>query len=155
LAVDGAGECGVADHSGSRAQAERAELTGGSVGAPEEPGHVPMSGANQNIGALCGGVGRAKLAYGLNRVLGEKMTVVVNTGDEFEHLGLAISPDLAAVVYTPGEVADEGRGWGRAEESWHFMESLAGLAGETWFRLGDRDLALHVLRSHALRSGAT
>ena len=114
-----------------------------------------MNGANQNIVALCGGVGGAKLAYGLNRVLGEKLTVVVNTGDDFEHLGLAISPDLDTVVYTLGELADEDRGWGRAEESWHFMESLAGLAGETWFRLGDRDLALHVLRSHALRSGAT
>lgn len=107
----------------------------------------------RNVVALCGGVGGAKLAYGLNRLLGANLTVVVNTGDDFEHLGLAISPDLDTVVYTLGEVADDERGWGRAGESWNFLESLAGLGGDVWFRLGDRDLALHVLRSCALRSG--
>lgn len=107
----------------------------------------------KNILALCGGVGGAKLAYGLNLLLGEKLTVVVNTGDDFDHLGMAISPDLDTVVYTLAELADEERGWGRADESWNFMASLASLSGETWFRLGDRDLALHVLRSRALRSG--
>ena len=105
--------------------------------------------------ALCGGVGGAKLAYGLNRLLGANLTVVVNTGDDFEHLGLTISPDLDTVVYTLGELADEERGWGRVGESWNFMESLAGLGGESWFRLGDRDLAVHVLRTRALRAGIT
>ena len=114
-----------------------------------------MSGAELNVVALCGGVGGAKLAYGLNRLLGAKLAVIVNTGDDFEHLGLAISPDIDTVVYTLGELADEERGWGRAGESWNFMEALGGLKGETWFRLGDRDLAMHVLRSRALSAGVT
>jgi LPPG:FO 2-phospho-L-lactate transferase len=114
-----------------------------------------MINGNIKVVALCGGVGGAKLAYGLNRLLGANLTVVVNTGDDFEHLGLSISPDLDTVVYTLGELADEDRGWGRAGESWNFMDSLVGLGGETWFRLGDRDLALHVLRSAALRAGVT
>jgi LPPG:FO 2-phospho-L-lactate transferase len=114
-----------------------------------------MTRPEKGIVALCGGVGGAKLAYGLNRLLGERLTVVVNTGDDFDHLGLAISPDLDTVVYTLGELADEERGWGRAGESWNFMEALAGLSGETWFRLGDCDLALHVLRSRALRAGVS
>ena len=86
-----------------------------------------MSGADLNVVALCGGVGGAKLAYGLNRLLGAKLAVIVNTGDDFEHLGLAISPDIDTVVYTLGELADEERGWGRAGESWNFMEALGGL----------------------------
>jgi LPPG:FO 2-phospho-L-lactate transferase len=114
-----------------------------------------MKSCDFKIVALCGGVGGAKLAYGLNRLLGANLTVVVNTGDDFEHLGLTISPDLDTVMYTLGELSDEDRGWGRAGESWAFMESLAGLGGETWFRLGDRDLALHVLRTRAMRAGAS
>jgi len=114
-----------------------------------------MTVASGKIVAVCGGVGGAKLAYGLNRILGANLTVIVNTGDDFEHLGLSVSPDLDTVVYTLGELADEERGWGRAGETWNFMESLSGLGGETWFRLGDRDLALHVLRSRALRAGVT
>jgi LPPG:FO 2-phospho-L-lactate transferase len=81
-----------------------------------------MTRPDKGIVALCGGVGGAKLAYGLNRLLGERLTVVVNTGDDFDHLGLAISPDLDTVVYTLGELADEERGWGRAGESWNFMK---------------------------------
>ena len=114
-----------------------------------------MTQDDKKIVALCGGVGGAKLAYGLNRLLGAKLSVVVNTGDDFEHLGLSVSPDLDTVVYTLGELADEERGWGRAGESWSFMDALGGLGGETWFRLGDRDLALHVLRSRALRAGVS
>jgi LPPG:FO 2-phospho-L-lactate transferase len=106
---------------------------------------------DNKVVALCGGVGGAKLAYGLDRLLGADLTVVVNTGDDFEHLGLVICPDLDTVVYTLGDLADDERGWGRAGETWNFMDSLAGLGGETWFRLGDRDLALHVIRSRALR----
>jgi LPPG:FO 2-phospho-L-lactate transferase len=105
--------------------------------------------------ALCGGVGGSKLAYGLNRLLGPNLTVVVNNGDDFVHLGLSISPDLDTVVYTLSELADEERGWGRADESWNLMESLSGLGGDTWFRLGDRDLALHLLRTRALSAGIT
>jgi LPPG:FO 2-phospho-L-lactate transferase len=118
-----------------------------------------MSGASQSgegrVVALCGGVGGAKLAAGLARVLGERLVVVVNTADDFEHLGLAISPDIDTVLYTLGGRADKERGWGRADESWRFLSALGELGGETWFQLGDLDLALHVLRTQALRAGRT
>jgi LPPG:FO 2-phospho-L-lactate transferase len=103
--------------------------------------------------ALCGGVGGAKLALGLERLIGSDLTVIVNTGDDFEHLGLHVSPDIDTVVYTLGGLSDLERGWGRADESWNFMEALGALGGETWFRLGDRDLAMHVERTRALRNG--
>jgi LPPG:FO 2-phospho-L-lactate transferase len=117
-----------------------------------------MSGARSRSGegrvvALCGGVGGAKLAAGLARVLKERLVVVVNTADDFEHLGLAISPDIDTVLYTLGGRADKERGWGRAEESWRFLSALGELGGETWFQLGDLDLALHVLRTQGLRAG--
>lgn len=105
--------------------------------------------------ALCGGVGGSKLAYGLNRLLGARLTVVVNTGDDFEHLGLKISPDLDTVLYALSDRSDDERGWGRAGETWNFMAALSELGGETWFRLGDRDLATHVQRTTALRGGAS
>jgi LPPG:FO 2-phospho-L-lactate transferase len=105
--------------------------------------------------ALCGGVGGAKLALGLYRRLGPNLTVIVNTGDDFEHLGLHVSPDIDTVIYTLGGLADLDRGWGRADESWNFMESLAALGAETWFQLGDRDLAMHVARTNALRNGVS
>jgi LPPG:FO 2-phospho-L-lactate transferase len=105
--------------------------------------------------ALCGGIGGAKLALGLYRLLGPNLTVVVNTGDDFEHLGLKISPDVDTVLYTLGGLADPQRGWGRAQETWAFMEALGVLGGETWFQLGDRDLALHVQRTEWLRGGKT
>jgi len=105
--------------------------------------------------ALCGGVGGAKLALGLERLLGADLTVIVNTGDDFEHLGLHVSPDIDTVLYTLSGLSDIERGWGRADESWNFMTSLADLGGETWFRLGDRDLAMHVERTRALRGGAS
>lgn len=103
--------------------------------------------------ALCGGVGGAKLALGLERLIGADLSVLVNTGDDFEHLGLHVSPDIDTVVYTLGGLSDLERGWGRGGESWNFMEALGTLGGETWFRLGDRDLAMHVERTRALRSG--
>jgi LPPG:FO 2-phospho-L-lactate transferase len=107
-----------------------------------------------SVVALCGGVGGAKLALGLSRVLDpEQLTVIVNTGDDFEHLGLHISPDLDTVLYTLSGLADGERGWGRAGETWEFMLALDELGGETWFRLGDRDLAIHVLRTQWLRTG--
>src|SRR4029078_9217669 len=81
------------------------------------------------------------------------MTVVVNTGDDIEHLGLNISPDLDTALYTMGGVADPERGGGRAQETWQFMESVRAMGGETWFQLGDRDLAMHVLRTQWLKAG--
>ena len=80
------------------------------------------------VAALCGGVGGAKLALGLERLIGADLTVIVNTGDDFEHLGLHVSPDIDTVVYTLGGLSDLERGWGRADESWNFMEALGGLA---------------------------
>jgi LPPG:FO 2-phospho-L-lactate transferase len=103
--------------------------------------------------ALSGGVGGAKLALGLSRVLpAEELLVVCNTGDDFEHLGLCISPDIDTVAYTLAGVANREVGWGRADETWSFMETLSTLGGETWFRLGDRDLAVHVERTRRLRT---
>ena len=82
--------------------------------------------------ALCGGIGGAKLALGLYRVLKpEQLAVIVNTGDDFEHLGLSISPDLDTLLYTLGGLADPERGWGRAHETWEFMRALGQLGGET------------------------
>jgi LPPG:FO 2-phospho-L-lactate transferase len=112
-----------------------------------------MNASGKHVLALCGGVGGAKLALGLYRLLGESLTVVVNTGDDFEHLGLKISPDLDTVLYTLAGLADPQRGWGRAEETWHFMDALRALGGETWFALGDRDLAMHVQRTEWLKAG--
>lgn len=103
--------------------------------------------------ALCGGVGGAKLALGLQAVLGTRLHIVINVADDFEHLGLHISPDLDTVLYTLGGLNDQQRGWGRAGESWNFMAALAQVGGETWFSLGDRDLALHVERTRRLAAG--
>lgn len=106
--------------------------------------------------ALSGGVGGAKLARGLARALpAAELTLVCNTGDDFTHLGLAICPDLDSVTYAVAGLADAERGWGRAGESWRFMEALRALGGPDWFNLGDQDLALHVWRSEQLRRGAT
>lgn len=103
---------------------------------------------------LAGGVGGARLALGLARVLApRRLAIVVNTGDDFEHMGLAICPDLDTVLYTLAGVHNPATGWGRRDETWSAMETFAQLGAETWFRLGDRDLALHVVRTHALRQG--
>jgi LPPG:FO 2-phospho-L-lactate transferase len=115
-----------------------------------------VSSSAGHVLALCGGVGGAKLAFGLTRLLGpDDLTIVVNTGDDFEHLGLAISPDLDTVIYTLSGLADADRGWGLAGETWNFLETLKRLGGEDWFMLGDRDLATHVLRTRALAAGET
>jgi LPPG:FO 2-phospho-L-lactate transferase len=106
--------------------------------------------------ALSGGVGGAKLALGLSRVLSaDELVVIANTGDDFEHLGLSISPDIDTVMYTLSGLANPEFGWGRHDETWSFMETLASVGGETWFRLGDRDLAVHVERTRRLRAGET
>jgi LPPG:FO 2-phospho-L-lactate transferase len=104
--------------------------------------------------ALAGGVGGARLAVGLARSLPpSRLALVVNTGDDFEHMGLTICPDLDTVLYTLAGVHNAATGWGRRDETWSALETFAQLGGETWFRLGDRDLALHVLRTRALRAG--
>jgi LPPG:FO 2-phospho-L-lactate transferase len=104
--------------------------------------------------ALSGGIGGAKLALGLYRVLppGE-LTVVANTGDDFEHLGLSISPDIDTLLYTLAGIDNPELGWGRRDETWTFMAALEALGGETWFKLGDGDLATHVERSRRLAAG--
>ncbi len=110
---------------------------------------------NGHVVALCGGVGGAKLAHGLTMALKpEELSVIVNTGDDFQHLGLSISPDLDSVIYALAGLSDPVRGWGRRDETWKFMEALKGLGGESWFQLGDGDLAIHVERSRRLAQGA-
>lgn len=106
------------------------------------------------IVALAGGVGGARLAKGLALALPEEqLTVVVNVGDDFEHLGLHVSPDIDTVLYTLAGLANPDTGWGREGETWAFMGALSKLGGETWFQLGDRDLATHVERTRRLRAG--
>jgi len=114
-----------------------------------------MSASNRSIVVvLSGGIGGAKLVCGLNRVLpAGDLVVIVNTGDDFEHLGFGISPDLDTVMYALAGLQDSQRGWGRRDETWNFMAALTALGGETWFALGDRDLAVHVERTRRLRAG--
>jgi len=118
-----------------------------------------MAGINRNNGrflALSGGVGGAKLALGLSRVLEpSQLTVIANTGDDFEHLGLYISPDLDTLLYTLAGINNPDLGWGRADETWNFMEAARQLGMDTWFQLGDRDLAVHLYRTDRQRRKAT
>ena len=108
-----------------------------------------------HVVALCGGVGGAKLAHGLAMALPPgQLTIIVNTGDDFSHLGLHIAPDLDSVMYALAGLSDPVRGWGRRNETWTFMDALRGLGGETWFQLGDGDLATHVERTRRLAGGA-
>ena len=104
--------------------------------------------------ALAGGVGGAKLAHGLAQILPpEDLTVIVNTGDDFEHYGLYICPDLDTVCYTLSGLANPETGWGRVDESWNAIENTSRLGGPDWFRLGDRDLGTHLERTRRLESG--
>jgi LPPG:FO 2-phospho-L-lactate transferase len=106
------------------------------------------------IVALAGGVGGAKLADGLAQILPpEDLTIVVNTGDDFEHLGLTICPDLDTVCYTLAGLANPDTGWGRAAETFHALKNIEKLGSEAWFRLGDKDLATHIERARRLREG--
>ena len=133
-----------------------------------------MSGPASYV-ALSGGIGGAKLSLGLAHVLGRgsdpspptsrscrddrregsdlRLTVIVNTGDDFEHLGLYVSPDVDTTLYTLGGVVNPETGWGRRDETWSFMQATAELGGPTWFNLGDRDLATHVERTRRLAAG--
>src|ERR1700676_1192533 len=104
--------------------------------------------------ALSGGVGGAKLALGLYPILPpDTLTIVANTGDDFEHLGLSVCPDLDTLLYTLSGHANSELGWGREGETWSFMAALEQLGGETWFRLGDGDLATHVERTRRFAAG--
>jgi LPPG:FO 2-phospho-L-lactate transferase len=106
------------------------------------------------VALLSGGVGGARFARGLvEAVPARDVTVIGNVGDDLDVLGLAVSPDLDSIVYALAGLHDEERGWGRADESWRALETVSELGGESWFRLGDRDLGLHLVRSQALRAG--
>jgi LPPG:FO 2-phospho-L-lactate transferase len=105
---------------------------------------------------LSGGVGGARLAHGLAKLLDrERITFVVNTGDDLVHWGLHVSPDLDTMLYTLADVGDLERGWGLAGDTFHALQSIGRYGGEQWFALGDRDLATHLLRSQWLRDGET
>ena len=104
--------------------------------------------------ALSGGIGGAKLALGLEYIFNStNLMIAGNTGDDFEHFGLNISPDLDTLLYTLSGKSDLERGWGLANETWSFMKAMKEIGGETWFQLGDRDLAIHVERTRRLKEG--
>ncbi len=104
---------------------------------------------------LAGGVGGAKLADGLQNIVAPgELTVIVNTGDDLERHGLTVCPDHDTVLYTLAGIADPGQGWGIAGETYEVAAQLARLGEETWFRLGDRDIATHLFRTERLRAGA-
>jgi LPPG:FO 2-phospho-L-lactate transferase len=108
-----------------------------------------------NVAVLSGGVGGARFLRGLVSVVdGGNVSIVGNVSDDIELLGLHVSPDLDSVLYTLTGRSDEEKGWGRADESWHALETVSELGGEDWFRLGDRDLGLHLVRTELLRAGA-
>lgn len=105
---------------------------------------------------LSGGVGGARFARGLVAALAPgELTIVGNVGDDLEVLGLSVSPDLDSILYTLAELSDEARGWGRAGETWNALAATGAWGGEDWFRVGDLDLGLHLVRTQALREGAT
>lgn len=120
---------------------------------------MPIALSTQSLSvtlALSGGVGGAKLAAGLADVLDpQHLAIVCNTGDDFEHLGLPICPDLDTVMYTLGGRSNTAQGWGLADESWRVIGALGELGGDTWFRLGDLDIATHLYRLSRQRAGAS
>lgn len=135
------------------------ENTGKDAASMEAASKEP-NGARRSIVAIAGGVGGAKLATGLQSALREQgnpgaLTVIVNTGDDFEHWGLSICPDLDTVLYNLADVHNPEFGWGRRDESFAALGALSQIGGEEWFRIGDRDLAVHLRRSEWLRQGAT
>jgi LPPG:FO 2-phospho-L-lactate transferase len=105
-----------------------------------------------NVVVLSGGVGGARFVQGVVGTV-DRVTVVGNVGDDVEVLGLHVSPDLDSIMYALAGINDEERGWGRAGETWRVLDSVAALGGETWFRLGDLDLGVHLVRTRALRAG--
>ncbi|CAN5202547.1 2-phospho-L-lactate transferase [soil metagenome] len=106
------------------------------------------------VAVLSGGVGGARFLRGVvDAVDPANVTAIVNVGDDLEVLGLHVSPDLDSVLYALAGLSDEGRGWGRADETWNALATVDALGGEAWFRLGDRDLGLHLVRTQARRDG--
>jgi len=109
-----------------------------------------------SVVTLSGGVGGAKLVLGLSKIIaGGSLIVACNTGDDFDHLGLRVCPDIDSVIYALSGLSDQVRGWGRKDETWTFMAALKNLGGPHWFNLGDGDLATHVLRTDLLRQGVS
>jgi len=110
----------------------------------------------KKILCLCGGVGGAKLALGFSKILSpQQLSIVVNTGDDFEHLGFPISPDIDTVIYTLAGMSNKAQGWGIEGETWEFMEQQTKSGGENWFKLGDKDLETHRTRKQLLAQGLT
>src|SRR5438067_11715666 len=106
------------------------------------------------VAVLSGGGGGARFLRGIvDAIDPADVTAIVNVGDDLEVLGLSVSPDLDSVLYALAGLADEERGWGRADETWNALATVESLGGEAWFRLGDRDLGLHLVRPQALRAG--
>ena len=113
-----------------------------------------LRSCSNGLCVLSGGVGGAKLVLGLSRTLNnEDFMTIVNTGDDFVHLGLKICPDIDTIIYTLAELVDQERGWGLKDESWNFLDKTKLLGGEGWFNLGDKDLATHVYRTQRLAKG--
>jgi LPPG:FO 2-phospho-L-lactate transferase len=107
-----------------------------------------------NVAVLSGGVGGARFLRGLIGVVDPgNVSVIGNVADDLEVLGLRVSPDLDSILYTLTGLADDERGWGRADETWQALDAVAALGGESWFRLGDRDIGLHLVRTELLRAG--
>jgi LPPG:FO 2-phospho-L-lactate transferase len=115
-------------------------------------GGMPPQG-RPHVAALAGGVGGSKLADGLQALLGGRLSVIVNTADDTERHGLCVSPDHDTVMYTLAGLVDADQGWGLRGETWAASAMLARLGEETWFRLGDQDLAVHIVRTKRLRAG--
>jgi LPPG:FO 2-phospho-L-lactate transferase len=109
---------------------------------------------NRKCLAISGGVGGAKLALGLSHELSsDDLVIVANTGDDFTHLGLKVSPDLDTVMYTLANINNKELGWGQQGETWNFLDAIKVLGGETWFRIGDRDLGTHIVRTELMAGG--
>ncbi len=112
--------------------------------------------SDNNLIAISGGIGGAKLCYGLDQILQpEQLRVIANTGDDFLYLGFYISPDIDTLIYTLAGVNNKETGWGREDETWKTHNVLGELGADNWFKLGDKDLALHLHRSKALKNGET
>lgn len=124
-------------------------------GYSDSKNHPPPA-VRRRIAAFAGGVGGAKLAHGLAQILPpEDLTIIVNTGDDFEHLGLYVCPDLDTVCYTLAGLANPETGWGRVSETWNAITNVEKLGGPAWFRLGDQDIATHLERTRRLKEGQT
>ena len=125
------------------------------TGRQAHPSILEPVGTRMKVAVLTGGVGGARFLRGIvDAVDPASVTAIVNVGDDLEVLGLSVSPDLDSVLYALAGIADEERGWGRGDETWNALATVESLGGESWFRLGDRDLGLHAVRTQALREGA-